>query len=366
VRRFVALRRLAALFALLVATLIPGGARAYTVRALDRPACHEEMTRDGFLALVAAGFDAEAAVPLPASHRWADVASYLGDDLFAGAEGDAERFMLFSLELGTRFPDLRGASATDIQSLREIHRDPERQDAHFLRAVADDYAAGDSLAIARGEAFIRARVTEAASYLERPLGEQIVEASVFVELYGQVSVPVWAPAYYFGMAVHTIEDSFSHTVRSDDLARIRRVCNYIEAVTYDYDLERDGLRHSWAMDRCEGEAVELAAAAAPAFEEFLNLFATSGDDAWPGARLDEFFAAWMTLEPGCNDVNDYCGSKWVDVARTDPSLPVWDTLFGCGVAPGAVPGDGPWLGAALIFALVALGIRGRRRAAGGE
>jgi MYXO-CTERM domain-containing protein len=323
------------------------------------------MTRDGFLALVAAGFDAEAAVPLPASHRWADIAAYLGDYLFAGAEGDAERFMLYSLILGARYPDLRGASATDIQSLREIHRDPKGQDAHFLRAVGDDYAAGDSQAIARGEEYIRAQVTEAASYLARPTDEQIVEQSVYVELYGQVSTPVWAPAYYFGMAVHTVEDSFSHTVRSDDLSRIRQVCNYIEAVTYDYDLERDGLRHSWAMDRCEGEAVDLAAAAAPAFEELLAMFATSADGAWPGARLDEFFAAWMTLEPGCDDANDYCGSKWADLARTDPSLPFWDTLFGCGVAPGAASGDEPWPAAALILALVALWLRGRRRAAGG-
>jgi MYXO-CTERM domain-containing protein len=366
VKRTARSSRLAAALLALVATAIPGGARAYTVRALDRPACHEEMTRDGFLALVAAGFDAEVAVPLPASRRWADIAAYLGDDLFAGAQGDAERFMLFSLELGTRFPDLRGASATDIQSLREIHRDPDRQDSHFLRAVGDDYAAGDSRAIARGEAFIRAQVTEAASYLARSTDEQIVEQSVFVELYGEVSTPVWAPAFYFVMAAHTVEDSFSHTVRSDDLSRIRHVCNYIEAVTDDYDLERDGLRHSWAMDRCEGEAIDLAAAAAPAFEELLAVFAASGESAWPGARLDEFFAAWMTLEPGCDDANDYCGSKWADVARTDPSLPIWDTLFGCGVAPGEVSGDGPWLAVALILALVALGIRVRRRAAGGE
>jgi len=360
-----ATQRILALLLAFAAAAIPAGASAFTVRALDRPACHEEMTRDGFLALVAAGFDAEVAVPVPASHRWKEIAAYLGDDLHAGAEGEAERFMLYSLMLGARYPDLRGASATDIQSLREIHRDPDRQDTHFMRAVDDDYAAGNVAAIARGEAYIRARVDRAASYLAQPADQQIVERSVYVELYGEVSTPVWAPAYYFGMALHTVEDSFSHTVRSDDLTRICHVGNYMEAVTDDYDLERDGLRHSWAMDRCQEEAAELAAAARPAFEDFVAVFATSGEAGWPGAGLDEFFAAWMTLEPGCDDANDYCDSKWAELARTDPSLPLWDSMFGCGAAPGATRGDVPWLAAAVILALAFVRILRRRRAAGG-
>jgi hypothetical protein len=356
--------RLAAALLALVATTAAGGARAFTVRAFDRAACHEEMTRDAFAAL-AAGFAAEGAVPLPASDRWVEIAAYLGEDLLAGAAGDAERFMLYSLVLGARYPDLRGASATDIQSLREIHRDPERQDAHFLRAIEDDFAAGDAAAIAKGEAYIRQQVELAAGLLALPQGDQIVERSVFVELYGEVSSPVWAPAFYFGVAAHTVEDSFSHTVRSDDLTRIRHVCNYIEAVTTDYDLERDGLRHSWAMDRCDEESAELAAVARPAFADFLAVFATSGDGAWPGARLDEFFGAWMTLEPGCDDANDYCGSKWAELARTDPSLPLWESLFGCDVVPGASRPVAPGAAAALILGLLVLWIA-RRREGGAE
>jgi hypothetical protein len=356
---------LASLIALCAAS-IPQGARAFTVRALDRAACHEEMTRDAFLALVAGGFDAEAEVPLPGSHRWAEIAAYLGDDLFSGAEGDAERFALFSLVIGSRYPDLRGASATDIQSLREIHRDPERQDSHFLREKGDDYAAGDLAAIARGKEYIRALVTRAAASLARPRDEQIEERSVYVELYGEVSTPVWVPAYLFGVAMHTVEDSFSHTVRSDDLTRVRHVCNYIEAVTNDYDLERDGLRHSWAMDRCAKESKELAAAAVPAFVDFLATFAATIEGASPDASLDAFFAAWMAHEPGCDDANDYCGSKWAELARTDPSLPLWDTLFGCGFASGAGRGEGLPLAIALILALVALRLAPWRRGEGGQ
>jgi hypothetical protein len=357
------LGRAAALLALAVAAL-PGAAHAFTVRALDRAACHEEMTRDAFLALVAAGFDAEAAVSAPASDRWREIAAYLGDDLFAGAANDAERFALYSLELGARYPDLRGASATDIQSLRDIHRDPERQDAHFLRAIADDYAAGDAAAIARAEAYLRDQMALAADLLARPREEQIIQQPVFVELYGEVSTPVWGPAFHLGVAAHTVQDSFSHTVRSDDLRRIRHVCNYIEAVTYDYDLERDGLRHSWAMDRCDDEAAELAAAAQPAFAEFVALLAGSGEAGWPGARLDGFFADWMALEPGCDDANDYCGSKWAALARTDPSLPLWETLFGCAAVPAAGGGPRAALAAAVIAALLAV-LAGRRRRGGG-
>ena len=356
---------LAALIALCAAT-IPRGARTFTVRALDRAACHEEMTHEAFLALVAGGFDAEAEVPLPGSHRWAEIAAYLGEDLFSGAEGDAERFALFSLVIGSRYPDLRGASATDIQSLREIHRDPERQDSHFLRAKGDDYAAGDLQAIAQAREYIPAKMTRAADILARPKDEQIEERSVYVELYGEVSTPVWMPAYLFGVAMHTVEDSFAHTVRSDDLTRIRHVCNYMEAVTDDYDLERDGLRHSWAMDRCAQESKELAAAAVKAIVDYLATFAATIEGASPEASLDAFFAAWMAHEPGCDDANDYCGSKWAELARTDPSLPLWETLFGCGVVPRADGGEGLPLALVLILALVALRLAVRRRTEGGR
>lgn len=346
--------------------LCAAGSGAFTVRAFGRPACHEEMTRDAFLALLDEGFDAGAIVPLPASDRWEGIAAYLGEDLFAGAGSDAGRFALFSLILGVRHPDLRGASASDIRSLREIHSDPDGQDAHFLRGFGDDFAAGDLAAAGAGEGFVRERLAAARAFLGLAPDGQIVEIAVFVEFYGDVLTPVWVPAYEFGMALHAVQDSFSHAVRSDDLSRIYQIANYVEAVTDGYDADRDGVRHSWAMDRCREEAAELAAAAAPAFGEFVGLLASAGDGGWPEPALTAFFERWMTVEPGCDRSNDFCGSRWAALARTDPSMPLLEQAFGCGAAPGGAPaGALPWLALLLALALVARRAAAGRRGSGG-
>jgi hypothetical protein len=350
----------------LAASLACGArAEAFAVRAFGRAACHEQMTRDAFLAAVDDGFDAEAVVPLPAGDRWSEIADYLGADLFAGAGGDAARFALYSLILGARYPDLRGASATDIQSLREIHRDPDGQDDHFLRDAGDDYAAGDAASVARGEEAIREALDEAARLGALPRDEQIIEVEMFVEFYGAVTTPVWGPAYHFGIAAHAVQDSFSHAVRSDDLTRIYEVANYIDAVTDGYDSSRDGIRHSWAMDRCEEDAAELAAAASPAFAELFALLAALGEDGWPEPGLAQFFERWMAIEPGCGGGVGFCGSKWAALARTDPSLPVSEALFGCGLAPGRPGGGLPWFLALLALALAARRLFPRRGATGG-
>jgi len=313
---------------------------AYTIGTGFTYPCHEEITVCAYETLKAGGtLDPEAAVTPPGGTVWRDVLAYLTEDVALQTSSDADRFIALSLIAASRYPDNRGASITNAKSLREIHRDPDGQDFHFLRGANDDFAKGDVSARAAGLAHIGHYVELARESLRLPPGEQIMKTRIYVEYYGLVDVEVWAPAFQLGIAAHAVQDSFSHTVRSDDLRTIRHVANYVDAVTYSYDLERDGLRHSWAMDRCDQEAAEIAVGATAATADFLSLLAC-GD-----GESDEVHAAfldkWMGYEEGCDDSNDFCGSKWADVARMDPSLPVWEEMGNCTSASSIGAGRSP-------------------------
>lgn len=351
-----------AVFAFL-AVVPRGNTRAYTINTGFTHPCHEEMTHAAMKTAIARGaIDPAADVPLPADDSWRDVLAYLTEGMTLEQDGDREAFLALSLIVSSRYPDNRGESITNAKSLRKIHRDPEDQDSHFLRSADDDYAEGNLSAIDAGLAHIRSQLEAARSYVALEQGDQLIETPVYIEYYGLVNVTVWAPAFYMGVAAHAVEDSFSHTVRSDDLHTIHHVCNYVDAVSFDYDHDRDGLRHSWAMDRCDEEAAGIAVGATEAAGDFISLFADLEGD------LDGAFAGfthdWMEHREGCDDSNDYCGSKWVEVARADPSLPIWEDYFGCdcSATPGAVTagGSGPWpllLPAALAGIALALKTR---------
>ena len=305
---------------------------AYTINTGFTDACHEQMTYLAAKDLFASGlFKPEDTVPVPTDDVWKAVSEYITRTMNLEFESDAQEFTVVSLMIGARYPDNRGKSITNVQSLREVHRDPNQQKDHFLREVNDDYAAGNDLAIERGLDFIRDNLEAMREARNRPPTEQVVKIPLYVEFYGMVDVKIWAPAFRLGVATHAVQDSFSHTIRSDDLHRIRHVTNYVDAVTSSYKQDRDGLRHSWAMDRCNKEAVDIAAGALEASTDFLTILA-SDDDAMT-VDLEHFFDNWMVYEQGCNAENDFCNSKWADIAQMDPSLPVLEEVFDCSQAP---------------------------------
>ncbi len=331
------------------------GTDAYTINTGFTHPCHEEMTLEGARRLLdAEDFDTKATIPLPAGDKmWKEALEYFTRGMTLGLADDREKFLFLSLIVGSRYPDNRGKSITNAKALREIHRDPEGQDSHFLRSAGDDWAEGDLSAIAAGINHIEQHTSMARSYLELPPGDQVTEVSLYFEFYGQVKIKIWAPAFHMGIAAHTVQDAFSHTVRSDDLHTIRHVCNYVDAVSNDWDLERDGLRHSWAMDRCEEEAVGIAEGARLATVDFMALLAQENQ-----TEFDEgyqiFLEDWMGYQEGCNDANDYCDSIWADVARSDPTLPIWEDYFGCDCSQA--PGHGTSGPAILLLLVAVLGI----------
>jgi len=152
--------------------------------------------------------------------------------------------------MGSRWPDEHGLSITSTEALFANHGDPADQFEHFLRSKDDDYDEGSRQALDKSREFFKDRVLKAAEYLFLPPEEQIVEINEYVEFYGVVSFKVYAPAFYLGTALHALEDSFSHTVRSDDLTRVLSVLNFTDAVSGSYNEERDGIAHSYHMDEC--------------------------------------------------------------------------------------------------------------------
>jgi len=307
---------------------------AYTINTGFTDPCHERMTYRAAKDLFASGlFKPESSVQVPTDDVWEAVSDYITRTMNLEFESDAQKFTVVSFMIGARYPDNRGKSITNVQSLREVHRDPNRQKDHFLREVGDDYSAGNELAIERGLDFIRFNVEAMREARNFPPAEQVVKIPLYVEFYGMVDVKIWAPAFRLGIATHAVQDSFSHTIRSDDLHRIRHVMNYVDAVTYSYKQDRDGLRHSWAMDRCKEEAVDIAAGALEATTDFLAII--SSDDNVMAIDLERFFDDWMVYEQGCNAENDFCNSRWAEIARMDPSLPVLEEVFDCSQAPGS-------------------------------
>lgn len=353
--------------ALVVPLLAAPTAGAYSVATGGYDPCHEAFTGRAY-----ADTPLEwpnHSIPIPADDTWPKLADALIGKmgLDPDALDEAQRFMLVSLLVGARAPDTDGHSLFNLQNLREVHGDPsaEGQYAHSLRGPDDDHADGDAAAVTGTRVKIAQTVEEAADLLDKPLGEQLVHKTVYLDFYGLVDLRVWGPAYYVGFASHTVHDSFSHTVRieSTDFKKIALVMNYIDAISYNFDEERDGLAHSETFDKCLMEELQpLVAVADEGTAEFfgaVNARLGGGDPDAVQAFLDE----WITLEPGCDASNDYCDSAyWVELAREEQTGPYMASLFGCTTSRGeaATPGaTSALLGVLLAFVLSRR--NGRRR-----
>jgi hypothetical protein len=309
-------------------------ASGYEIGTAVSSPCHESMTAIATAVLLAEhpSLFPESAVPVPESEEWSAVLDLFADDVENVPVDEAGRFILLSLLLGTRYPDTAGGSVTDISGLHRIHDDPATQSHHCIRSVGDDGEQGNLEAIESCLAFLREELALARTALEDSTG-QIGRTPYYDDFYGALDVEVWLPAFHLGIALHTVQDSFSHMIRSDDLTMVRHVMNYLEATTYDYDSTRDGLPHSLGMDDCEGPGKPIfEAGARPASLAFMR--AAVEDGAAVGLPATEaFFAQWMAYEPGCEAANDFCDSKWLSAAQSEPSEP----YLSCDLAGGEVP-----------------------------
>ena len=166
---------------------------------------------------------------------------------------------------------------------------------------------------------------------------------------------MWAPAYYLGRALHALQDSFAHTIRSDDLSQIRHVLNYVDAIEGHLSEARDGLPHSAHMDSCDGDTLPIVMTAVTASAELIaavNLTVAMRSVQPTQVVLEK----WLKHEPGCTIENDYCDSAWVALARQEQTGPYLEEVIGCRQGPTVPP---------LMLTLLLLGtlaIRRRQRA----
>lgn len=337
-------------------------ANAYNVQTGLTEGCHETITAKAFLPFLDS--PAWADVVVPDGDTWRKLARPLNQwlldgDLIQEDLSEPQLFVLFSLIVGVRAPDTNGGSASDLARQRNIHASPrpEAQHLHSLRAPQDDEPDGTRSAVVGVRASIRRSFSDAVAAWREPSGSQIATAPVTLDFYDTFPVEVWQPGFVLGGAMHSLQDSFSHTVRSEALGftKIATVLNYVDAIYKTFDESRDGIAHSRHLDRCDSADLEaLREAGDLATEDLLGAFIeTQAGDA---GALDELLDRWVTLQEGCTLENDFCGNAaGLAAARTDPTDPIFPAWMTCSARVG--PDASPWASVACLFFILAVAAR---------
>jgi hypothetical protein len=222
---------LPALCALAIAMLWPTTTRAYGINTGFTDGCHEQITGAAFDRFLLHLPSTEVVVP---NSGWRRVARFLVRDLNLDPDllDDREQFVIMSLVLGVRHPDTDGHSVLSFDHARGLHTDPDPsvQHVHVLRAQGDDGPGGNASVIEGARASIMESLERARDAAWQPADQQRIEARIFVDFYGPVEVKAWAPAFWIGHAAHTLQDSFSHTIRneSDGFRTIATVFNFLD------------------------------------------------------------------------------------------------------------------------------------------
>ena len=220
-----------------------------------------------------------------------------------------------------------------------------------MRDTHHDGPTADEDAVRAGRAFIRERVEQVVRDLRLSEGRvQVTEVKFFLEHYGQVELLVWKPLFDLGEAVHALEDSFAHTVRSDDghgSSPWRTLSSRFSVTTKRRVMDRrirtcstPAMIREWC--RTQTWRLKRQRRLFAAVRESVLL-----DEMTP---VDRVLDQWLGYRPGCDLANDYCSSEWAALGASDPTTPP----LGCTALP---LGGGWWL-------LLAVWMTRRRRCTG--
>jgi len=337
--------------AALVLAALPSAARGYTYASPAAAGCHEAIS---IAALRSVRAELQTAAPLATG----------GDDwLWIGElplhlPAAARDLGTASLVVGVRDNDLKGKHGLDVSALARVHGDPDTQAEHCLRRPEHDEPSGSAAALADCRAYIRGRFAAALDGGLDARGYPDPEArravAVYLEFAGESRVPM--PLFYveLGRALHALQDSFAHALRSDDGLRVRGLLNWVDVAAEHLDEARDGPAHRAALDRCEQldslQELRLRHALA-ASSALLRIAHDPALDAQAKlARADLLLDRYLSFEPGCGAERGFCDAPELRYPAAEP---------GCRGAPGrsGSPDGSPALLGWLLCAALA-----RRRA----
>jgi hypothetical protein len=315
-----------------------GAAHAFTVGSAITDGCHEDLSLQALAGaraeLVARGAG-DAAPVWPPTHEERAIATDLPAPLDADSTDD---LAALALVIGVRAPDLGALRPGDLEELTQVHGAPANQDRHFLRRPDQDGEEGSMAAALDARAQLREQALAALEGLDgagRPDRQATEELEVGLSFRGSVRVRL--PRFYvrMGQALHTLQDSFSHTLRTPGGMQITSVLNWVDLAEGKLDEGRDGMPHLAPLDDCrsEDELVRIRVGLAlQASRELLVLWLDPAiDRVSREAGLAALMERYLEHRSGCSAVNDFCSAaERVYEGQSQGA-------FGCAVVPGAAP-----------------------------
>lgn len=309
---------------MVLAVAAPVCALAFQIETLASAGCHERLAR-----VAIDGVSWPGARPrLEATALDRALAASVAFAVPPTADG-----WTLSVLLGVRDNDLHGAALLDLPDLVVVHNANDYQDEHCLRGPGDDGPEGDVTALASCRAFI-VREVELALGSDEEVDLDAIENVRVALTWETRAQPLQRFGFRMGRAMHALQDSFTHALRSEDEQRVLTVLNWVDPVlAIDYSPARDGWMHQSSLDACDGAgqtATRVAAAALASRELFRAVSEATGR----AARLEAAATVldhWLQYEPGCDASNDFCGRAvpMAGCSSTDASssLPVLGLLL---------------------------------------
>jgi hypothetical protein len=277
--------------------LLASSAAAFTIETPVSEGCHERLTRE-----------AAALAGWPTAPPAGDATLVRDLPFTVLPETDA---WTAALLVGVRDNDLHGANLFDPGGLPHVHLDDAQQREHCLRAADDDGENGDARALARCRAFILSEVALAVGNDDAL--DTSAKEPLRVGLRSQTAtVPLSRFALHAGHALHALQDSYAHALRTKDASRVEHVLNYEEPQrSVAYDALRDGFPHQAELDRCPADDARVVAARAASAALLRALWwVNDGEGAREErlARAADVVDAVLSLDRSCGESNAWCGS----------------------------------------------------------
>ena len=315
--------------ALLIA---PSAVQAYATGSSATKDCHERIT---WSALDGSSWP-DGATPPPDEQ-----AERLAEQLAVTVPERHQNLWAVSTGIGTRWPDFQGSEPSDFVALNGVHQNPVGQREHCLRmAEHDDVPGGDPAgsraALEDCRAFIMEQVTLALGPDETVDLNATETVEMWLAFVGKDEVDVQRFGFHMGQALHALQDSFSHTVRTEDGHRVRHVLNYIELAGDGLNEDVDGHAHSSALDDCELGTPLLDARVSQAMAastDLLNAVA-DGSNGRAGriANVHAVLERWLSFAEDDPCVNDIDQCQPPELAQTQSGCSAGGRLSGGAIA----------------------------------